>query len=1167
MLRLLAVLTLAFSLNLAAQVNGRLTGSVVDPSGAPVPAAKVEVFLRGGASALLQTVTNESGIFAFSSLRPEAYDISVTLSGFAQVALRAVKIDSLKETSLGPIKLEVASAAQVVEVSAEAQGVQLGNSELVTTISRDQVANLPTASRQLSSLFATQAGVSDGRGPTAINGLRTSAANVTLDGVNIQDNFIRTNALDFMPIRPTVDQISELSIAIGNAGSTVGGGSAQISLITRSGTNQLHGSGYWFNQNEAYNANEFFNNRSGTPKPKLNQNQVGVSLGGKIIKDKLFYFGNFESLRLKQQNTQIRTVLVPEARNGNFLYRTAPGQPIQSVNVLAARNLTIDPTIRAMIASLPLPNNSDAGDGIITRGYRFNAQANTIRDQFVNRWDYYLNSSNSFFSTYNRTSEYNDRPDINTRFYDAIPPNNTDTTRNFLSVGWRSTLSPTLTNELRGGFLRSPSLFGRSDAVPSTIVNPSVTANTAATAIFTFPTNPFLPQGRRTRTYSIQDNANWLKGKHDISFGFQSQLTRNFVYNDGGTIPQATLGISAANPNGLSSAQLPGITGQDLTRANDYLATLAGFVTNATQTFFVNDATAGFAKGVGERRNFSNDTHALYFQDRWKIRPRLTLTLGLRYEYWTVLKESNNLFLLPNSVGGNIISTILNPNASFDFVNKNERSLYRPDRNNFAPTIGFAWDPFGKGKTAIRGSYGIAFFNDDALTAIRNSANTNGGLNTVVTQLNLNTTLAAVPSLSPATAFATPITLPSLYQQNRQVALGSPEFNLASPYAQNYTFGIQHDFKGTIVEARYVGNHGTKLLRAYDYNQVDIINNGFLADFRRVQAGTQATFPGLSPGFNVNAAANQQLIRQGEVGTLAANTQINNQQGSVNFFRNPNALAANVIGNGANSTYNALQIDVRRQVRGLLFQSNYTWSKVLSDTTGDTQERFEPFLDFGNGALERARAPFDLRHSFKTNATYQLPFGAGKRFSGNRAVNHVIGGWTVSGTQSWLSGFPFNVLSQRGTLNRGPRSTGRNTATTNLTYEQITSNVFALNKRDGVTFINDGFTLGGRAVNTDGVAPYPNQPFFNPTAGNVGNLQRRMFSGPTSFFLDMSLKKQIAITERHSLQFGVDAFNLPNHPSFFVGVDQDINSVNFNRITGVNGNGARFLQFSLYYRF
>ena len=159
------------------------------------------------------------------------------------------------------------------------------------------------------------------------------------------------------------------------------------------------------------------------------------------------------------------------------------------------------------------------------------------------------------------------------------------------------------------------------------------------------------------------------------------------------------------------------------------------------------------------------------------------------------------------------------------------------------------------------------------------------------------------------------------------------------------------------------------------------------------------------------------------------------------------------------------------------------------------------------------------------------------------------------------------MVSNRGTLNRGPRSGGRNTAVSTLTYEEITSKVFSLNKREGVLFVNDGYTLAGRAVNADGTAPFPNQAFFNPTAGNVGNLQRRMFSGPTAFLLDMSLKKRIKFGERHSIELGADAFNIANHPAFAIGGEQDINSVNFNRIAGVEGNGARFLQFSVYYRF
>lgn len=239
-----------------AQVNGTVSGLVADGSGAAIPGAKIELLLPGGTAALLSTTSNASGLFVFSAVRPETYDLVVTAPGFAKFAARKIKVEAIRETTLGVIKLEVAATSEVIEVSAEVVGVQLASSEVSTTITREQIANLPTISRQISTLFSTQAGVSDGRGPTVINGLRTSAANVTLDGINIQDNFIRTNSLDFMPIRPTIEQVAEMTVAVGNAGATIGGGSAQVTLTTRSGSNEFYGSGYWYNQNVVYNANE-----------------------------------------------------------------------------------------------------------------------------------------------------------------------------------------------------------------------------------------------------------------------------------------------------------------------------------------------------------------------------------------------------------------------------------------------------------------------------------------------------------------------------------------------------------------------------------------------------------------------------------------------------------------------------------------------------------------------------------------------------------------------------------------------------------------------------------------------------------------------------------------------------------------------------------------------
>lgn len=1174
-MRMLGACVLFFTALASAQVNGRISGEVVDPTGAPVPNARVEVLVPGGANAILVSRTNDAGQFSFASVRPDQYDVTVSAPGFARWKNRLVKVDALLEARLA-VKLEVAASEQLIEVTADVQTVQLTSSELATTVTRTQIEMLPTPNRQVSSLFTTQAGVSDGRGPTVVNGLRTSAANVTIDGINVQDNFIRTNSLDFMPFRPTIDQIAEMSIAVGNAASTVGGGAAQISIVTRSGSNDYHGSVYWYNQNSKFGANEFFNNRSGVAKPFFNQNQPGAALSGRIIRDKLFFFGNWEEFRLSQQTSRLRTVLLPDARQGIFKWNRGAS----NANLLQLRGIGTDPAMAAAIALLPQPNSTDAGDGLNTSGYRFNARANQQRRQYVTRWDYYLNSNHNLSTTYNYTREVTERPTISDRFYTAVPPNSNQGTQHLTSIGWRWTASPTLTNEVRGGFALSPVRFARADANPAVLFTGS---------IFTNPVNEFLPQGRNTNTYSIQDNASWLKGRHTVSFGFQSQWIRIDNFTDGGIVPSYALGISAANTTGFTAAQLPLATAAEVNVANNLYSSLAGYLTTGTQTFNVTSPDSGFVKGANERRLLSYDTYAGYIQDRWRVLPRLTLTLGLRYEYWTRLGEKNNLFLLPALKNGNVIETLLDPLATFDFVGRGGREIYNRDRNNFAPNIGFAFDPAGRGKTSIRGGYSISFFNDEAVTSILNNASTNSGLSSIAQVVGLTARASAPPAIN-SPVFKVPRNQADNYAVNAGAALGLPDPNLRTPYAQQYSFGVQHDFRGTLFEIRYVGNHGTKLLRAFDYNQVVIKENGFLDDFVRARnnaflseraglgfnggytgPGSQplTVFPRLGNALFTNATI-QARLRQGEVGELASLYQTNGLNGAVNFFRNPNALGANVIGSGGNSTYNALQFDVRRRMsRSLQLQANYTYGKVLSDTAGDDQNRFEPFLDLSNKAPERARPTFDITHAIKMNSSYALPFGKGQRWSSaSRIANHLFGGWMVTGLFEWQSGFPFSVFSNRGTLNRAARSTNRNTASTLLTKGQLDNDVFGLRKQgDGVFFVAPGALnpTDGRAVSSDGAAFFNGQAFYHPNAGELGGLQRRMFSGPWTFSLDMGLVKRFAITEKQTLEFRGEAFNLPNHPSFAFG-DQDINAATFGRITGVNV-GSRFMQFGLYYRF
>ena len=369
-----------------------------------------------------------------------------------------------------------------------------------------------------------------------------------------------------------------------------------------------------------------------------------------------------------------------------------------------------------------------------------------------------------------------------------------------LAASWRWTASPTLTNEVRGGYMRSNSSFLDSNDYPKSIV---------AGLLFSSPVNTFMNQGREVNTYSIQDNATWLKGKHEIAFGFQAQLLHANPFNDAGIVPTLTLGISAAYPNGLTAADLPGIRSGDLTTANNLYANLAGIVSTAAQTFNVTSTTSGFVPGATNLRQLTQSTWAGYVQDKWKVLPNLTLNIGMRYEYWTPLDEKNSLFLAPRLENNSAQASVMDPNAVLDFIGGSSgRPFYKADKNNFAPNMGFAWDPFKTGKTSIRGGYMIAYVNDNVVTTVRNSVTTSSGLSFTNTQSNLTALLSSNPAVA-APVYKVPRTLADNYAITTTSATGMPDPNLSTPYVHQWNIGIQQDVKGTLLSARYVGNRGS----------------------------------------------------------------------------------------------------------------------------------------------------------------------------------------------------------------------------------------------------------------------------------------------------------------------------------------------------------------------
>jgi len=1182
---------LAFAFTASAQVTGRLTGRIMDPQGAAVPSATVGVIIPGGTAAIFNTTTNTEGLFYISGVPANTYSVEVEAKGFAKYKLTSVKVAPIQETNLPPITLTVQGSVAVIEVAATPDAVQLANAEIATTITSEQVSNLPVVGRQISRLFNTQPGVSSGTNSTTVNGLRASFVNLTLDGINIQDNFTRTNDLDYAPMRTTIDQISEITITTSNSDLTSGGGSAQIVLTTKSGGNAYHGSAYWFDRRSKLASNDWFNNKSGTAIPYLALKQPGVAVGGPIKKDKLFFYANFELYRLNAQDSRLRTTLTDNARNGIFTYRDSTST-VRTLNLASIRTFTADPTIKAMIASLPAANTTDAGDGLNTSGYRFNARANEFRDQFITKGDYYVSPRNHVFATYNYIKNPTDRPDQGT-FYTKVPPVRNELKNHLLSLNWRSNASATFTNQVGGGFLKADTAFLVSNDYPKTLL---------AGLLFSNPVNTFLNQGRNTGTYEIFDNATWIKNKHTFSFGFQSHSIRVNPFNDGGIVPTATLGISAANTTGITAGEIPGGSAANATTANTLYTNLAGIVTQMAQTFNVTSTTSGFVPGATNLRQFSYDTYSFHVSDSWKVKRNLTFQLGLRYEYWLPLDEKNSLYLAPKLVNNDLRATLLDPNAVLDFIGKSSgRPFYKTDKNNFAPNLGFAWSPGSNGTTSIRGGYKISFVNDNLVSAVRNNVATSQGLQFGNTLTGLTNTLPNIPTVT-APVYKVPRTLADNFALVATSATGLPDPNMRTPYVQEFNLSIEQQFKNTFFAIRYVGNKGSKLLRAFDYNQVNFNASGFFADFQRAQkngelaraangifvaaynpniVGSQplTIFPTLGNAGNLTNATVLPLLQQGEVASLADYYFTNRLAGPVSFYTNPNIQGGNTISNAGWSNYNSLQMEVRRHTRsGLEYQLSYVFSKALGNATGDIQTNFEPLLDNANPSLEVSRSPWDINHVFKANYYYQLPFGAGKKWSGNRITNAVFGGWAVSSIWSYQSGSPISLISGRGTFNRAGRSAATNTASSSLTNAQLKAMTGQTFMTGTGPYFFDPSAIGidGRGAASAGSSAFASQVLFNPVAGTVGNLQRRAFSGPWQWSFDSSVQKSIKLSEAKSLDLRFEFFNILNHPTFFVAPSTagdfgsvaavDINGTGFGKMTSMN-YASRRIQLGAYYRF
>jgi hypothetical protein len=878
-----------------------IVGTVLDPQGLPVEGANVAL-TNQGTNYTYNTTTSSTGAFQFSRIDSGLYRVAVTTANFRAAVVSDIKLDAATNYSVPPIKLEVGPKTETITVEAGAEVVNTTDTEVSSTVEKKQIDDLPVLNRNALALLGLEAGVSNS-GPngtitTTINGQRTVYSNLTLDGINIQDNLFRENGLDFVPNLPFNSQAQEFTVINQNAGVEYGNGSSQVALVTPKGTNTFHGEGFWYYRTNAWAANQWFNGASDVPLGKLIQNQGGGNLGGPIIKDKLFVYGYYELLRQRATAQNNATVISPDIYNSltgtgtpdpicagvtpclPFTYTPAnsnTGAPAPSsvtvnlLNIQAANPgrcsnpmtcappgtvFPADPNMLALMKLIPASkfNNTRVGDGTNLLGYQLNQRNDQTQDNTGIRVDYDLNKHNTISGTYAWNRQLVDRPDIDTS-YDVVPAVQNDDHVNFASVAWRWSPTGTITNEARFGFNLAPAYFTTTQKFGNYILDDT-------TLPWTDPNPNFLPQGRNTRTWTGLDNASFTKGNHTIKFG--GSVTRitilstvEFTSSPYFIYPTYGLGFSSANGEGFVTSDFPGpgkdysgtyqIANSDYNNAGSLAASVAGILSSVSQAYFTTSQTSGFVPRVAENRNYRQNQFAVYAGDNWRVNPRLTVNYGLRWDYFGPVGERDGLVVLPQPAAGQNIAQTMLGNATETFAGGNSRrGLYDGYWKAFAPNIGIAWDPFGDGKTAVRAAFSINYVNDNFFAAAENAASGNQGLSASVQNSSLAGPTVSNPG-SAGTPIAPPFQVPTDLATLSAGLANTTGFigglaaygidpHLKPPQVQQWNLSIQRDIGwNTSLQVRYVGNHGVGLFRAVDLNQLNFNSGGFLADFNRAR--------------------------------------------------------------------------------------------------------------------------------------------------------------------------------------------------------------------------------------------------------------------------------------------------------------------------------------------